>query len=51
MPRMTRDELLTERRGLVAKLHAAQAILDAALDRLVGVEKPKSTKKKPGKKA
>ena len=40
-----------ERLDLASKLHAAQAILDEALDRLVGVEKPKSTKKKPGKKA
>jgi hypothetical protein len=40
-----------ERLDLIEQLNAAQAIIDEALDRLVGVEKLKSTKKKPGKKA
>jgi hypothetical protein len=41
-----------ERLGLIEQLNSVQAAIDAALDRLVAVEKaPKPTKKKPGKKA
>jgi hypothetical protein len=47
---MTRADLLAERLDLVAKLHAAQAIIDAVLDRITVEPKRKAPPKKSGKK-
>jgi hypothetical protein len=47
---VTRAELLAERLDLVAQLHAAQAILDAVLDKITIEPMRKSPAKKSAKK-